>query len=80
MTMMELRVHEGADDDDDDDDDDDWVLCCCIVALHIFKEWHRLQNCSNGVLQHHYFSLVVRWGAKQHFTIVGQIPFACFTP
>ena len=23
-------------------------LCHCIVAIHIVREWHRLQNYSNG--------------------------------
>ena len=31
------------DDDDDDDDGDDRSSCRCIVALHIIREWHRLQ-------------------------------------
>ena len=32
----------------DDDDDDDGGPCRCIVALHILRERHRLQICSNG--------------------------------
>ena len=42
-------------------------LCCCMVGL-IVKEQDR---------QHHYFSLVVQWGVKQCFAVVGQVQFIC---
>ena len=35
-----------------------WGVCVnCIVAIRIFREWHRLQNCSNdGTTTFHYWS------------------------
>ena len=53
----------------DDDDDDDEGSRCCIVDLHILRERHRLQNCSNGsatlgcwfVLRHRNIISVISW-------------------